>query len=141
MSGANFQKRRFRIAVPSLRRGAHLGRGGWQEAVEHLAWTLGEAAIRRAVEDFGPVDEDGVDAERVADRAGAAAGQVVDAAGRRDADDRRVEQQQIGEGADLDPAAVGDAVETGLVAGQAAANTSFSASGDSALIGSKAGWA
>ena len=40
--------------------------------------------------------------------------------GRRDADRRRIEQQQIGKGADRDPAAVGDAVEPGLMAGQAA---------------------
>ena len=59
-------------------------------------------------------------AERVADRARAAAGQVVDPARRRDADRRGIEQQQIGTGADRDAAAVGDAVEPGLMAGQAA---------------------
>ena len=57
------------------------GRVGRQEAVEHLPRAFCEPAIFRAVEDFGAVDEDAVDAERVADRAGAAAGQVVDAAG------------------------------------------------------------
>jgi hypothetical protein len=66
-----------------------------------LPGAIREPAILRGVEDFGPVDEDAVDAERVADRAGAAAGQIADQAGRRDADGRRIEQQQIGEGADL----------------------------------------
>src|SRR5689334_17112717 len=98
MAGREFKKRKFRIVLPSLRRGAHLGQGGGQETVQNLTRAFREPAIFRAVEDFGSVDEDAVDAEWVADRAGAAAGQVVDAAGWRDADGRRVEQQQIGEG-------------------------------------------
>ena len=105
--------------MPSLGGAAHFGRAGRQEAVEHLPGAFRESAILRGVEDFGPVDEDAVDAERIAGRAGTAAGQIADPAGRRDADGRRIEQQQIGEGADLDPAAVGDAVEAGLAAGQA----------------------
>ena len=69
------------VAVPSLRCVAYFGRRAWHEAVEHLARPFRERAIVRAVEDFGSVDEHAVDAERVADRAGAAGGQVVDAAG------------------------------------------------------------
>jgi hypothetical protein len=60
--------------VPSLGCAAHFGRAGRQEAVEHLPGAFRESAILRGVEDFGPVDEDAVDAERIADRAGAAAG-------------------------------------------------------------------
>ena len=58
--------------------------------------------------------------QRVADRALAAARQVVDAARRRYPDIVRVEQQQVGKGARFDPAAIGDAVEPRLMAGQPA---------------------
>jgi hypothetical protein len=63
--------------VPSLGGAAHFGRAGRQEAVEHLPGAFREPAILRGVEDFGPVDEDAVDAERIVDRAGAAAGRSL----------------------------------------------------------------
>ena len=81
---------------------------------------LSSRAVILAVEHLDAVDEDAVHADRVAHRARAAAGQVVDPARRRDADRGGIEQQQIGEGAGRDPAAIGDAVEPGLMAGQPA---------------------
>jgi hypothetical protein len=58
--------------------------------------------------------------DRVAQCAGAAAGQIVDPARRRNANRGGIEQQQIGMCADFDPAAIRDAVKAGLMACQAA---------------------
>src|SRR5689334_10228527 len=93
---------------------------GGEELVEHPPGPALMADIVLAVEDADAVDEDAVDAFRVADGAPPAAGQVGDAARRRDADRRRIEEQEIGEGAGLDPPAPWNAVEVGLMAGQPA---------------------
>jgi len=58
--------------------------------------------------------------DRIAQRARALAGEVVDPARRRDAYRGGVEQQQIGMCADRDAAAIRDAVKAGLMACQAA---------------------
>jgi hypothetical protein len=50
-----------------------------------------------------------VHADRIAQGARAAAGQIVDPARRRDPDSSGIEQQQIGTGANRSAAAVGDA--------------------------------
>src|SRR5205807_574037 len=69
-----------------LRRARQPGGAGRQEAIEHLSWAFAEPHIIGAVEHPDAVDEDAMDAERVAQRARAAAGQVVDPARGRDAD-------------------------------------------------------
>jgi len=92
---------------------------GLQEPVEHLSGTHVELRIIAAVEYPDPVYEDAMHPNRVTDRARATARQIADAARRRDANRRGVEQQQVGTGAASDPAAVRDAIEPGLMAGQA----------------------
>ena len=63
-----------------LRRARRRSRSGRQEAIEHLSWTLFEHRVIRAVEHPDPVDEDAMDPERIADRARAPAGEIVDPA-------------------------------------------------------------
>src|SRR5438552_6611895 len=106
-------------ARPSFCRSSKLRMAGRQEPVEHLSRTGIELCIIATVEYSYPVHKDPMHPDRVADRARAAARQVVDAARRRDVDRRGIKQQQIGTGPDRDAAAVGDAVEPGLMAGQA----------------------
>src|ERR1700740_3680669 len=103
-----------------LRRVRYRGRAGRQQAIEHLARPLVEPRVILAVEHPDAVDEHAVHADRVAQRARAAAGQVVDPARRRNADRGGVEQQQISMSAEGDAAAVRDAVEPGLMACQPA---------------------
>src|SRR5215472_1828497 len=98
--------------------GAGRRRAGGQEAVEHLPRPFADRAIVAPVEYLDAVDKDAVHTRWVADRAPAAAWQVVDVARRRYPDIVRVEQQQVGKDTLLDPTAIGDAVKPGLMAGQ-----------------------
>ena len=66
------------------------------EAVEHLARALGVLDVVLAVEGHDAVAEHALHAGRPADGAAAAARQVGDALGRRDADGGGIEQQQVG---------------------------------------------
>src|SRR6266513_2821581 len=110
-----------RYAVtPLLCRVHHRGRARRQKTVQHLPRTFAEPDVVLAVEHPDAVDEYAVHADRIAQRARAAAGQVVDPAWRRYADRCGIEQQQIGIGAPLNAAAVADAVKPGLMAGQPA---------------------
>src|SRR6516162_643268 len=61
-----------------LRRGRHRGRSGRQKAIQHLPGTLVEPRVILAVEHPDAVDKYAVHADRVAQRALAAAGQVVE---------------------------------------------------------------
>src|SRR5260370_122440 len=106
--------------VELLRRVRQPSRFGRCEPVEHLARPLGEFHVVASVEDPGSVDEDAMHPDRVADRPWTAARQIIDPARRRDADRGRIEQQEVGAGADGDAAPVGNAIEPGLMAGQAA---------------------
>src|SRR6516164_912293 len=103
-----------------LRRVCDRGRTGRQKTIEHLARTIAEPRVVRAVEHPDAVDEHAVHADRVAQRARAAAGQVVDPARWRNADRGGVEQQQISMCAEGDAAAVRDAIEPGLMTCQPA---------------------
>src|SRR5215212_9164187 len=76
------------------------------EPVEHLARAPVVLHVILAVERHDAVAEHAMDADRPADGATAAARQVGDPLGRRDADGRGIEQQQVGVGADRDAAAV-----------------------------------
>src|SRR5918912_621380 len=102
-----------------FRRARQRRRAGRQEAVEHLPRTFVEALVIGAVEYPYPVDEHTVDPKRIAEGARPTTGQVIHSAGCRDTDSRGIEQQQVGESADCYAASVGDAVEPGLMAGQA----------------------
>src|SRR5271165_1770663 len=97
----------------------HLRRTGRQKAIEHLPRAPARVGVIPTVEHPNSVDEDTVNAQRVADGARSAARQVVDPARPRDADSGGIELQQVGAGARRDAAPGGDAVEPGLVAGQA----------------------
>src|SRR6516164_8899979 len=79
-----------------------------------------EPRILFAVEHPDSVDKHAVHADRVAQGTRTAAGQVADPPRRRDADRGGIEQQQIGAGANRDAAAIRDAVQPGLMAGQSA---------------------
>src|SRR6516165_49151 len=103
-----------------LRRGRHRGRSGRQKAIQHLPRALVEPCVIPAVEHPDAVDEYAVHADRVAQRALAAAGQVVDPARRQNADRGGVEQQQISMSAAGDVPTVRDSVEPGLMACQPA---------------------
>src|SRR5712691_9322268 len=110
----------FCARATSVRCARQPGGAGRQEAIEHPPRAFAELHIIGAVEHPDAVDEDAVDAERVAQCARAATGEVIDPARGRDADGRGVEQQEVGMGADGDAAAVGDAVKPGLMAGKTA---------------------
>src|SRR5205814_4999033 len=71
-------------ARPSFCRSSKLRMAGRQEPVEHLSRTGIELCIIATVEYSYPVHKDPMHPDRVADRARAAARQVVDAARRRD---------------------------------------------------------
>src|SRR5499427_874167 len=103
-----------------LRRDRHRGRSGRQKAIQHLPRTLVEPRVILAVEHPDAVDKYAVHADRVAQRAGATTGQVVDPARCRNADRGGVEQQQISMSAAGDAPTVRDAVEPGLMACQPA---------------------
>jgi len=101
----NKDRWRVHLGVVLLGGGAERARTGRQEPVEKLPRPLRMGGVTLAVEYASAVDEDTMDANRIAYRARTTARQIVDPARWRDADRRRIEQQQVGPSADRDPAA------------------------------------
>src|SRR5215472_11050514 len=78
----------------------HRSRAGRQKTVEHLSRTFAEPGVVLSIKHPDAVDEHALHADWVAQGAGAATGQIIDPAPRRDADRGRVEQQYVGPGTD-----------------------------------------
>jgi hypothetical protein len=98
--------------VGLLRRALQRRRASLQETVEHPARSLTEPHVILTIKDPLAVDEDAVRADRTAQRAGATAGQVVDAARFRNPDRRRIKQSQVDPGTRRDMAAIGNATRS-----------------------------